>query len=273
MKKVAVGLIAAIVVFVVVMQIMIKAMPYFTPSRYANGNLFFANAEKLSSIVVKSEGPKIKLRKLDGSWYCNGYYAQNALLDNYIEKLSQATIVEAYQGKYSEQAEYEFDISEQQKFYFSIAPSDKNDQSIVNVDGKNYEIDTNIMLPTDLSEYYVQPLLPLADRKIEQQVGITGDLDIFYSMRYFGATQKLSDTGADISYKSFALISNDGIKFVCGLYKGKDQYWVTVNLKTTIMPTIEADKYVKENGFRYEGWYFAISSEDGNRLWNLLTNK
>ena len=57
-------------------------------------------------------------------------------------------------------------------------------------------------------------------------------------------------------YRSFAVVTTDGLKLICGVYKHRDQYWMTVQLKTTIMPTAEAASYAKENSFRYDGWYF-----------------
>lgn len=270
MKKTAITLVAAILFFVVVMQITIKMMPYFAPSQYGRGNLFFADAENISSIVIKKDSHKIKLRKSDGNWYCNGYYAQNALMDDYIKNLSQVTIADNFSARLKDKAEVEFTTANGKKFFFETAVD--GNRSVVSLDNKNYLLNKNIMLPITSDEYYIQPLLPLADKQIEKQVGVNGDKDIFYSIRYLGAVKSIPDSSADSQYKNFALISSDGIKFVCGLYKNKEQYWMTVNLKTTIMPTIEADKYVKTNGFRYDGWYFMISTEEGNRLWNLLTN-
>ena len=67
-------------------------------------------------------------------------------------------------------------------------------------------------------------------------------------------------------HRNFVIVTDDGLKIIGGLFADQEKYLLSISLKTTIMPTEAAEEYVKQNGFRYEGWYFILSRHDGNRL-------
>lgn len=92
------------------------------------------------------------------------------------------------------------------------------------------------------------------------------------SLPCLGASRRLPEAALDPEHKSFAAVTVDGIKVIFGVYKYKENYRLTVSLKTTIMPTEKAAEFVKQNGFRYDGWYFVLSRRDGSRLFEALKN-
>ncbi len=267
MKKTMLLLAALLCFFIVLILIVVKTMPYFAPVKYSTSSLFFANAQNLSGIVIKKRYQKIKLRKINGVWYCNGYFARNKLMDEYINRLSKTIIKDSYTGPINPKTEFEYTTDDKKNFMFNaVSLGDKN-QSVVAFRNRKYVLDSDIGLPDDIREYFVQPLLPLQNKTIENH---EEDIGLYGSLQYIGARKSLPSMGNDVQYKSFVLVTKDGIKFICGLYKQADSYWMTVNLKTTIMPTIQAENYVKDNQYRYDGWYFAIAPEDGIRLWTQI---
>ena len=72
----------------------------------------------------------------------------------------------------------------------------------------------------------------------------------------------------DWDNKKIKIIMNNGIIAELTIYAQGHSYWMSVNLTTTALPSIEADEFVKNNGFLYEGWYFEIPQPEGSRLFN-----
>lgn len=129
------------------------------------------------------------------------------------------------------------------------------------------------MPPAAIADYYLQPLLPFAEHKIEQVIGLPREAaEELSSLPCLGASRRLPEAALDPEHKSFAAVTVDGIKVIFGVYKYKENYRLTVSLKTTIMPTEKAAEFVKQNGFRYDGWYFVLSRRDGSRLFEALKN-
>ena len=270
MRKIIFSLLGVVLLFAFALKTATWIMPYFAPSRYGEGSLLFTDIDRLSSIVIKKGNEKIKLRKQEGSWICNGYYAKNAVIDAFLQELGQAEIKAVIDKRLEAESDIELKDGQNAFFYFGLN-STEDGKSVVVADNKSYVLDRNIALPSDVREFFVQPLLPLSNMDIEQYVGIEAQIDDLVGIEYTGAVKQIPSSMVNHDYKSFVLISNDGVKFVCGLYKYGENYLMTLSLKTTIMPTVEADAFVKQNGFRYEGWYFKILPSDGNRLWKKLT--
>ena len=156
-------------------------------------------------------------------------------------------------------------------FDFETAPAPDPVQSVIRLEGKEYLISENLLLPSDLSAYYLQPLLPLQNHQIEQVVGFTGDQADLTALHYQAARHALPESD-DIAYdyRSFAVVTTDGLKLICGVYKHRDQYWMTVQLKTTIMPTAEAASYAKEKQLPLRRLVFLLAGADGSRLYKSL---
>ncbi len=72
-------------------------------------------------------------------------------------------------------------------FDFETAPAPDPVQSVIRLEGKEYLISENLLLPSDLSAYYLQPLLPLQNHQIEQVVGFTGDQADLTALHYQAA--------------------------------------------------------------------------------------
>ncbi len=274
MKKIILWLLGLLILFSVGIFVASKTMPYFAPSYRSVGDLVFANADKLTRIIVYRGKEKIKLRKKDGSWLVNGYYGSNAAVEEYLRKLQQAKIVSADVAMLPQpQTKLRLDGGAQKRFFLMAAAAEKPDQSLVGIDGRNYLLSENVNPPTKISDYYVQPLLPFGEHKLEQVVGLPREAaEELLTLPCRGAFPHLPKKVHNAEHKSFAAVTEDGIKIIFGIYKYQENYRLTVNLKTTIMPTESAAEFVRKNGFRYNGWFFVLSHRDGSRLFNLLKN-
>lgn len=274
MKKIIFWLFVSVLLVSAAMFAVVKTMPYFSPSGRGAGDLVYAGADELTGITVRSGKEKIKLRKRDGSWLVNGYYGRNAAADEYADRLRKAAILSLSGAALPEAAvKVRLDGGAGERFFFSVAPADDPERSIIGIDGKNYLVSENLMPPAAMADYYLQPLLPFKEHKIEQLVGLPREAaEELAALPCLGASRRLPETALDAEHKSFAAVTADGIKVIFGVYRHREDYRLTVSLKTTIMPTEKAAKYVKQNGFRYDGWYFVLSRHDGSRLFNALKN-
>ena len=235
MKKIILWLSVSVALLAAAMFAVVKKMPYFSPSGKSTGDLVYAGADELTGITVRFGKEKIKLRKLDGSWLVNGYYGRNAAADEYANRLQRATILSFSDAAQPKPAvKVRLDGGARRRFSFSVLPTEDPGRSVIGIDGKAAE---------ELS-----------------------------SLPCLGASRRLPEAALDPEHKSFAAVTADGIKVIFGVYKYKENYRLTVSLKTTIMPTEKAAEFVKQNGFRYDGWYFVLSRRDGSRLFEALKN-
>lgn len=274
MKKIILWLSVSVALLAAAMFVVVKKMPYFSPSGKSTGDLVYAGADELTGITVRFGKEKIKLRKLDGSWLVNGYYGRNAAADEYANRLQRATILSFSDAAQPKPAvKVRLDGGARRRFSFSVLPTEDPGRSVIGIDGKNYLVSENLMPPAAIADYYLQPLLPFAEHKIEQVIGLPrAAAEELSSLPCLGASRRLPEAALDPEHKSFAAVTADGIKVIFGVYKYKENYRLTVSLKTTIMPTEKAAEFVKQNGFRYDGWYFVLSRRDGSRLFEALKN-
>ncbi len=272
MKKVVIWIFGALAAVGLVLIAVVKTMPYFAPLPYSPGDLLFAGAEDVTRLTVTVGGRRIKLKKQEGSWFADDYYASNRLIEDFLQKLGRTVLLSSSNVAVPPENEVRLVVRDSVFFDFETAPAPDPVQSVVRLEGKEYLVSENLLLPSDLSAYYLQPLLPLQNHQIEQVVGFMGDQVNLTALRYQAARHTLPQSDDIVyDYRSFAVVTVDGLKLICGVYKHRDQYWMTVQLKTTIMPTAEADRYVKENSFRYDGWHFLLTGADGSRLYKSLT--
>ncbi len=267
MKKIIAFLLAFLLLLSAVMFFVVKTMPYFSPSRLSEGDLLFADADNVTEIILKTDAKKIKLRKIDGSWLVNGYYARNLPLDDYLQKLQTTVIVRPVENQAEAGVQMQLKTNGRDVFFGRVAAAENERQSVVDINAKNYLVSENLLLPMDLSAYYRQPLLPLENRQIEQMIGLPATAtDILRKLPCLGAKHKLPEKMLGSEHRNFVIVTDDGLKIIGGLFADQEKYLLSISLKTTIMPTEAAEEYVKQNGFRYEGWYFILSRHDGNRL-------
>lgn len=272
MKKIIFWLSVFAVLLAATMIVVVKKMPYFSPSGKSAGDLVYAGTDELTGITVRFGKEKIKLRKLDGSWLVNGYYGRNAAVDEYANKLQRAAILSLSDAARPKPAvKVLLDDGARRRFSFSVMPAEDPEQSVIGIDGKNYLVSENLMPPAAIADYYLQPLLPFAEHKIEQVIGLPREAaEELLLLPCLGASSRLPEAALNPEHKSFAAVTADGIKVIFGVYKYKENYRLTVSLKTTIMPTEKAAEFVKQNGFRYDGWYFVLSNREGSRLFEVL---
>ncbi len=65
----------------------VKTMPYFAPLPYSPGDLLFAGAEDVARLTVTVDGRRVKLKKQEGSWFVDDYYACNRLVEDFCKNL------------------------------------------------------------------------------------------------------------------------------------------------------------------------------------------
>ena len=68
----------------------------------------------------------------------------------------------------------------------------------------------------------------------------------------------------------FAVVTTDGLKLICGVYKHRDQYWMTVQMKTTNAHRPKRPVMVKKNSFGAAARYFTGRCPDGSRNYKSL---
>lgn len=79
------------------------------------------------------------------------------------------------------------------------------------------------MPPAAIADYYLQPLLPFAEHKIEQVIGLPREAaEELSSLPCLGASRRLPEAALDPEHKSFAAVTVDGIKVIFGVYKYKE---------------------------------------------------
>lgn len=266
MKKVIVGLIVLLLLTTAVFFLVVEKMPYFKAEKYLAGDAVCADAPLLTGLSFRQNGKKMVLRKTEGSWLANGYYAANTRVEEYLDDLRTAVIINKEPPLPEQEVVLNLKFASGRSGEIRVAPAEKENLGIVTMEGKSYLVNKNLLPPADFAEYYRQPLLPLKDRKIEQIIGFSGEREILTGLRYEGALPALPEEAAVAEHRNFVIITADGIKILCGLYKYREQFFMTVGLKTTIMPTAEAEDFVNKNGFRYDGWFFVLTGRDGNRL-------
>lgn len=267
MKKILLYVTLFTVIIIAAAAVIIKTMPYLASSNHAIGDLLLPKIDEIDKITINFDKQRIKLRKDNGAWKINGYYAYNNLIDEFLHNLSQATYADEADALPENAIEIRLGI-EEATFIFRAAATENENQTLIELNGKKWLINGNLLMPRDVSDYYVQPLLPLGGHPHEQSIGLIDDKVDLQNLRYYKASNALPEETYD--YRSFAIVTADGIKVLGGLYKFEKEYWMSVQLKTTIMPTVETDKYVKENSFRFEKWYFLLSNSDGSRLYKSM---
>ncbi len=266
MKKVIVGLILLLLLTTAAFFLVVEKMPYFKAEKYLAGDSICADAPLLSRISFWRGGKKMVLRKTEGSWLANGYYAANARIEEYLDDLRMAVILNKEPPLPEQEVVLNLKFASGRTGEIKVAPAEKRNLGIVTMEGKSYLVSKNLLPPADFSEYYQQPLLPLEGREIEQIIGFSGDKTTLTGLRYEGALPTLPEEAAVAEHRNFVIITADGIKILCGLYKHRNRFFMTVFLKTTIMPTMEARDFVNKNNPRYNGWFFVLTSQDGKRL-------
>ena len=199
-------------------------MPYFSPSSKSTGDLVYAGADELTGITVRFGKEKIKLRKLDGSWLVNGYYGRNAAADEYANRLQRATILSFSDAAQPKPAvKVRLDGGARRRFSFSVLPTEDPGTERHRHRRQKLSGQRKPDAAGAIADYYLQPLLPFAEHKIEQVIGLPREAaEELSSLPCLGASRRLPEAALDPEHKSFAAVTVDGIKVIFGVYKYKE---------------------------------------------------
>lgn len=121
-------------------------------------------------------------------------------------------------------------------------------------------------IPAQPYRWFMQPLFPFSDDDIEEIYGAEpGDFSfsglVFYQVAHDGDF-------ADWDKRKITVVTTGGIVLEMTLYARGHSYWASFAVKPTVMPTVEAAAYLKNNGFLYDGWYFELPQPEGSRLFD-----
>ena len=114
--------------------------------------------------------------------------------------------------------------------------------------------------------------VPDIDRKIAEKICLkvarkTNQDFSFDDLIFYQVTQK--NDFEDWASKNIRIEMRNGIIIRLTVLTRNHSYWVNVALDTSVMPTVEAYEFVKNNGFLYDGWYFELPQPVGSRLFGL----
>ena len=268
MKKIILTLVCSLVIAIAVFISIVLWKPYYNVPIYEVGNSIFPQIHSSQKIYIQTPSYQMCLDKKNDIWMANGYYADYQMLLEYLYRLQTAEI----EKKITCSSENQVKISvygDKHDETFFIYENDDYSKSIIKIKEKCFLINKNIQPPGTVSDYFLQPLFPFNDDKIEILNNFHGNMDFFFSLKYQGAVHQNIDKSL---CRFFTIISSKGLKLNCHVCKDNNLYFININLQTTVMPTTEIAQFVAQNKYRYDPWYFILNADDGAYLYENLSN-
>lgn len=270
-------------------------------SRGVIGSYVFADTlseiGSLSEITVQSADSEINLELVDGLWRvkeADGYYANYNLLKSFFSDIYNAK----YNSKVTESGDDFFEN------YRIITFKDKNGKYIDSImlgkkDAKHiytfakkedvFLIDGTYNLPMGLVSWIQNPVFSFEEEnvmsmKLIDSEGKPSEIAFVetkinfrdYTFKpYFEAVlseKNFTKSETQISgVKHFILTSYEGLIAEFKVFhKENDEYWASIKIDTTTMPTLRVSEYVDNNKLLYEGWYFKIPAEVGDVIFKSM---
>lgn len=234
---------------------------------------FYAGEQKLPEVLMKTTSftvdNSMNIERKNGVWSSKDddfYPVDNQVVDILMGALSQATLsaktcAEEPSGEPKLVMHGKKDI---------LLYHDENDAENAGVsvlyNDKCHWLAGDFSIPSQPYLWFTQPLLPFSNQDIDEIYGADPDNFAFSELFFYQAAR--SDDFFEWDSRKIKIVLQNGIVADLTIYNQGHSYWMSVNLGLTVMPTVEADEFVKNNGFLYEGWYFEIPQPEGSRLFD-----
>lgn len=263
-KKLAVAIVLLLILSGVAIYIMRKMPSFYSeemmlPTLFANIEAFRVN-----------DGLTI-VRK-DGIWCSqdDDYYpVNNVMVDDFIVALQNAALhVEQNSNVIEGNNKIELLLSGGDKIsLFFDGDNGRTDRFMVLSNNKSDMLRGDFVVPVQPYQWFVQPLIKFNDSDIEEISGVEPHDFSFRDLIFYQVTQK-NDFEAWAS-KNIRIEMRNGIIIKFTILTKNHSYWLNMVLDTSVMPTVDAFDFVKNNGFLYDGWFFELPQPVGSRLFGL----
>ena len=210
----------------------------------------------------------LNLRKNDGIWVStadDNYPVDNDLVEVLLKELYQAAIKAK---KYDEDVWGNDEIiikteNDEVKLYFDEL-SGQTQEILAVINDDKYLLNGQFVVPSQPFEWFLQPLLPFENEDISEIYGIDPSKFSFSDIVFYQATK--SNDFIEWDNREIKVITNNGIVLTFTIYAMGHSYWMGVDVATTVMPTIAADEFIKNNNFLYKDWFFELPQPIGSKL-------
>lgn len=237
---------------------------------------FYNEEMKLSVLLNDVKSLKVNdgimIVRKDGIWCSrdDDYYpVNNQMVDELVASLQNAALhAEKNNANVEGKDKIVLSAGDGEKIsLFFDEEAGKTDRITVLYNEQNEVLNGIFAVPAQPYQWFVQPLIKLNDTDVEEISGIEPQDFSFDDLIFYQVTQK--NDFEDWASKNIRIEMRNGIIIRLTVLTRNHSYWVNVVLDTSVMPTVEAYEFVKNNGFLYDGWYFELPQPVGSRLFGL----
>ena len=258
---------------------------------------------KVDRIEVGNQQNKITLVLENGGWRvaeADYYYAHPGFVAALLEDLNQARLYRPQEKEpQPEKGWTSIKVFAGNKLLNSVEVGDKTPNQRYNYLKRDAQggwlVEGKFQLPRRLYSWMQQPLTAFppslfeaveivengesrqAKRESELQefldaegrhLKMTNLLQVFEFLNARGAQAAQNfDDSVHQKLRKIVLTTFSGMVITADLYQDAEKnYWLKLSFSTTHLPTVYVNDYIKENSYLYEGWYFKISPEAGEKL-------
>ena len=218
----------------------------------------YKNTLKLPEAILSANelfyNNSLSLSKKEGVWVStadDNYPVDNDLVEVLLKELYQASI---NAKKYNEDVWGNDEITiktptnDEIKLYFDEI-SGQTQEILAVINDNKYLLNGQFAIPSQPFEWFLQPLLPFENENISEIYGIDPSKFSFSNIVFYQASK--NNDFIEWDNKEIKVITNDGIVLTFTIYAMGHSYWMGVDITTTVMPTIAADEFIKNNNFLY----------------------
>lgn len=261
------------------------------------------NIPEFSKIVISRPNNVITVYEDDIVWRvaeADNYYAGFNLMRSLADGIASAHIGREAVSDGIDKEEWTvvalFDRQGNKQSEVRISAADKPGNHYIRYpkDEKIYLSDWKTQLPVSLSSWTRQPLLAVNGGEISSFK--TGDVSL--SRRYEGTAFfdsrtkraygrydyiRIFDILADLRYdkvlssqefdeglypnlRTLELTTFDGLVSTLRIYTDYNEYWLSVKLSSTSLPSNDVNDYIKHNSIFYDDWWFRLPADAGRML-------
>ena len=245
---------------------------WFSPDFYRTSPQLTIRLAEVSEFTINES---MTIVRKDGIWCSRDddfYPVNNDVVDMFLADLrSSAEHTQRYKGDLDGKDTIVLRGGEGPDIQLFFDAVDGQAEEIKALVGKNaYVLRGNFRMPSQPYQWFNQPLIPLSNSSIEEIYGADPDSFAFSELFFYQVTKQ--NDFAEWDSHEVKIVTVDGIVINMTIYAQARSYWASVDLQTSVMPTIEASDYVKTNGFLYDGWFFELPQPEGNRLFGFENN-
>lgn len=237
-----------------------------TPDFYTPDNTLPQKISQTERIIIDDE---MTMEKTNGVWNSlenEGYPLDNDAVIKMLEYFEKASVY-AKKHNSSNTGNYKIvlkNANDEETELFFHKKDQKINGAVAVVDKQTYYFPAELSIPSQPYQWFSQPLLPFESSSISKISGIEKEKFDFADLLFFQATRQ--NDFSDWTNKQIDITLDSGIVLKLTLYTKNGSYWLSAQMKNTIMPTKEAKEFINNNKELYDGWFFEIPQPIGNGL-------